>query len=297
MVRNSGVPSRYDLVLMDLQMPVMGGLMATSEIRKIPAYENLPIIAMTADAMVGVQEKCLEAGMLDFISKPINPDMMFETIEKWIVTKPNPGTADLPAIQKAEDVEIPIHDMEGVDIEDGLRHVAGNRKLYLELLTKFFRSNEHFAAIVKNKWLAGSADESLRMMHTLKGLSGNLGMLNLHEACKRSEKALGADGVDDVHAVLGPVEEQLNIVIRSLKTNLVKAETPVHEIELGKVLPMVDQLEKLLRDNDPEAVNVLKQIGRVNGYEKEFQEVSTLLQDYDFEKALEFLKIIKVNLK
>ncbi len=84
-VKDSGIPSKYDLVLMDLQMPVMGGFKATTEIRKHEEYKALPIIAMTADAMGGVKEKCLEVGMMDFITKPINPNQLLAVVQKWIV--------------------------------------------------------------------------------------------------------------------------------------------------------------------------------------------------------------------
>ncbi|HWA34589.1 MAG TPA: response regulator, partial [Cyclobacteriaceae bacterium] len=83
-VAESGNPSKYDVVLMDLQMPVMGGYAATQEIRKMEQYKNLPIIAMTADAMEGVKEKCIEMGMVDFLTKPINPSRMIEVIKKWV---------------------------------------------------------------------------------------------------------------------------------------------------------------------------------------------------------------------
>ncbi|MEX2231084.1 MAG: response regulator [Cyclobacteriaceae bacterium] len=83
-IKESGSPSRYNLVLMDLQMPIMGGYKATEEILKLEGYKNLPIIALTADAIAGVREKCLGVGMMDFITKPINPNQLSEVVHKWI---------------------------------------------------------------------------------------------------------------------------------------------------------------------------------------------------------------------
>ncbi len=80
MIKKSGMPSKYSLVFMDLQMPVMDGYKATTEIRKFPFYDSLPIVAMTADAVVGVKERCLEAGMQDFVTKPIDPGQVFKLL-------------------------------------------------------------------------------------------------------------------------------------------------------------------------------------------------------------------------
>lgn len=295
-VRNSGIPSKYHLVLMDIQMPVMGGYKATREIRKLPGYQDLPIIAMTADAMVGVQEKCLEAGMKDFITKPINPDRMLETIEKWIVRKNNiPETkGGLPLKIKSGPEKIPR--MEGLNIEDGLSHLGGNTTLYNELLNKFLNKHENFIAELKNKISTGSDEEINRDIHTMKGMSGNLGMIRLHETCQKAEEYLKDDKRDKFNGILQSLESEMNIVLQALRKNLVKNLNPNHQITLSKVKPLVDQMESLVRDSDPGALKVLKEIGNVNGYEKQFQQVKKFLENYDFDKALEFLMVIKSQL-
>lgn len=294
-VKASGIPSKYDLVLMDLQMPIMGGIKATTEIMKIKHYWDLPIIAMTADAMVGVQEKCLNAGMKDFITKPINPDLMLETIEKWIIRKGQIEEVQIP-YTRSKPLPVEIPSIEGINTESGLANVAGNTNLYLELLNKFLHKHENFVDEVTAQFNAGANEEAMRSMHTLKGLSGNLGMSALHETCKKTEQALKAGG-NNVGEILQPLQEELSILFQALRSKLVDKSPASHQLEPGNIMPMIDELERCLKDNDPEALGIIKDISRVNGYKKQFQQMEKLLENYDFDRALEFLGQIKSQIK
>ena len=132
------ISQEYDCVLMDLQMPVMDGYQATAELRKNPDYADMPIIAMTADAMVGVKERVISEGLNDYITKPFDPAVLWKTLMNWI----KPGNRPLPENYRAvsdycrdEDLDIPP--LEGVDLADGLNRVGGNKKLYKDLLIQF----------------------------------------------------------------------------------------------------------------------------------------------------------------
>jgi len=272
-------------------MPVMGGLRATVEIRKFPEYKDLPIIAITADAMVGVQEKCLEVGMLDFITKPINPGQMLETIEKWIPDR----TSALPIVQpeKAKHELVLIPALDGIDVQDGLGRLGGNGRLYFDLLIKFANDHERFIADLENKIRAGAQRDGRRLIHTLKGTSGNLGMIHLHEECKKAEEHLQNEKVDTFLDGLRPLESELNRIMDSLRRNLVKDSSFIETSALSEVKPKLSQLERLLKDNDPEAVNLLKQIGMIQGYEKQLEQLEKDLSNFDFEEALEI--VVEIN--
>src|SRR5664279_1013748 len=121
--------NEYDLVLMDMQMPVMDGVAATKAIRLNPRFLSLPIVAMTANAMDSDREMCLQAGMVDHVAKPIDPDQMFATIKKWIKAR-HPDAAAESTTAKVEAPGAPpavasIPEIEGVDLADGLKRVGG----------------------------------------------------------------------------------------------------------------------------------------------------------------------------
>ena len=132
--------AEYDLVLMDIQMPEMDGFQATAEIRKDARFRDLPILAMTTQALVGDREKSLAAGMNDHVTKPIDPDQLFATLAKWLGnSKTKPPRAGAPLVD--EEGRLPS-DLAGISVASGLRKAAGNERLYRNLLLKFRSTHE-----------------------------------------------------------------------------------------------------------------------------------------------------------
>ena len=124
----------FDVVFMDLQMPEMDGFTATKLLRRDPRLQKFPIIAMTAHALVEERQRCLDAGMNDHVSKPIDPDNLFATLLRW--AKPQPKQAVEPQatpVKTAAD-EVVLPEIAGINLADGLKRVAGNRRLYRDLL-------------------------------------------------------------------------------------------------------------------------------------------------------------------
>lgn len=289
-IKESGTPSRYDLVLMDLQMPIISGYKATEEIRKLEAYRSVPIIAMTADAMAGVREKCLEVGMMDFITKPINPNQLVEVVQKWI-KPPEKGTL-LEATPTGQPKFI-IPMVEGIDLKDGLGHLGGNSQLYYDLLIKFLDKNEHFISEVKKEFTSGDHEQGRRMIHTLKGMSGNLGMVRLHEICKKVEESLQHGPGDKFTHILRSLSDELQVVLESLRKNMVRKSARSHGMPLEEVRLMLTQMKGLLKNHDPEALYILKKIGMVRGYEKQMGQLEEVLNVYDFDAAAEIFAEIR----
>src|SRR5262249_35345168 len=138
--------SRFDGILMDCQMPIMDGYTATREIRKNPAWNALPIVAMTANAMAGDREKVLEAGMVDHIAKPLNVGTMFTTIAKWI----RPGSLRAQPTDASERAPAAVaggvpDTLPGIDVNAGLATTMRDQNLYVRLLGKFRDGWEDFS--------------------------------------------------------------------------------------------------------------------------------------------------------
>ncbi|MBF0162287.1 MAG: response regulator, partial [Magnetococcales bacterium] len=167
-----------DGVLMDVQMPVMDGITATRLIRQETRHAQLPILAMTANAMSGDRDMCLEAGMQDHIAKPVDPAALYATLARWIKpanpqpVPPEPG--DSAADPVAEESWV-LPEIEGLDSKAGLYRMGGNLKGYLALLGKFRRNQGEAEAAIRTALGTDDWETAERLAHTLKGVAGAIG--------------------------------------------------------------------------------------------------------------------------
>ncbi len=293
-VMSSGNPSRYELILMDIQMPVMNGYTVTKEIRKLEAYKDLPIVAMTADAMSGVKEKCLEVGMMDFISKPINPDQLHSVILKWAPVSRNKEATQAKGSDKRimKRFKLP-ESMPGMDIEMGLSQVGGNTHLYFELLVRFRDKYEDFIQELDLAFKTRKQDEIKRMIHTLKGVGGSLGMMELYKSCNRAEELVQQAGFNRSE-VSSLIAAELNPMILSLRMYLSNQEAyPVMDEEKSTdAKEALKKLKMLLEAHNPDAVGVIRDLRLIPAFEEALAGLSESMKTYDFEKALVFLNEI-----
>jgi len=210
---------RFDAVLMDCQMPVMDGYAATRALRQQPALKDLPVIAMTANAMVGDREAVIAAGMNDHIAKPIKVDEMFATLAKWV----RPGGAVVVGGEGSADVR---QALKGIDTHCGLANVCGNEVLYRRVLSLFREREADFAQRFKAARRAGDMEAATRAVHDLKGLAGTLGMHAVQEAATALER-LHLDGAREaeVEAQVHQVSRHLDEVVEELDELEIEAAT------------------------------------------------------------------------
>ena len=190
----------YDLVLMDMQMPVMDGVTATIEIRKLARYAGLPIVAMTANAMQRDRERCLAVGMNGFVTKPINPDELCAVLLKWI--KPQAAKAPIPvaavapaaapaAVATPTGTEAPqFLSVPGLDTVAGLRRMMGKKSLYIAMLKRYVDGQRNCAAELRHALDHDDWPTAERLAHTAKGVAGNIGAVRVPEPAQALELAI-----------------------------------------------------------------------------------------------------------
>jgi DNA-binding response OmpR family regulator len=194
---NAVKESNYDAVLMDVQMPVMDGYTATREIRNLKSeIRNVPILAMMAHAMAGDEDKSLQAGMNGHVTKPIDPDQLFSTLQKWL--KPSEERVQVqqpevpfgrPELDKTvlEEEELPAS-LKGFNLTDGLKRLQGNKRLYRKLLLSFATDYKPVANEIREALDAQDFDQAHSLVHNRKGLAGNLAATELQVAAVNLEK-------------------------------------------------------------------------------------------------------------
>ncbi len=183
----------FDGVLMDLQMPVMDGYIATQKIREQPRFKNLPVIAMTANVLVEDIQKAKGAGMIDVIGKPINVQEMYATMAKWIKIQDRP-MAPPSAIPRDADENGSLPDLPGIDKAVGLKVCADNVDLLRRILASFGESHNDLSEKFMAARQGADPGAAGRLAHTLKGLAGTIGAHDVAETAAALETACGKNG-------------------------------------------------------------------------------------------------------
>jgi CheY-like chemotaxis protein len=300
----------YDIVLMDMQMPVMDGIEATRILRANPRFETLPIIAMTANALVSDREMCLQAGMNDHIAKPIDPDQLFGVLLRWIKrpdgdgaglqewaeAKPAVMAAAAPVAGLAANGPLAI---DGIDVKSALKRTGGNRQRYESLLRRFAAQQATTVEDIRKALAMGDAATAERAAHSLKGAAGTLGVTALSEAAAKAETAVKmGQGID---TALTSLSAELGAAVGAIRAALPQ-DAPTNgggSRDPATVVEPLTKLKRLLETDDGEAADFMidarSQLAGVLTA-AEIETLSELVGDFNFESALKCLSSISDRL-
>jgi two-component system, sensor histidine kinase and response regulator len=287
-------PPPYDIVLMDMQMPVMDGHEATRAIRSDPRWDSLPIIAMTAQAMAEERDQCLSEGMNDHITKPIDPDLLYRTVLAFAGQRVVPRASAAPrGAAAAEPTGIA-----GVDTVDGLHRVGGNERLYHAMLRQYAEDQADTGTALRAALAAADMKTAERLAHTLKGVSATLGIKRPSEAAAVVEDRIRHGRLEGIEDDLMALEQATAAVIAAIRTALVQAAAP-RSTDLSAVLPLLRRLETLLLDSDGAALDCLLDAQEMLAQAltpEEFARLTREVQNFAFDAALVELRAITARL-
>ena len=302
---DAGLP--YDLVLMDMQMPVMDGLTALSRLREDPRNVDLPVVALTANVMAEERQRCLNAGMNGFVGKPVEPELLWRTLNQLIPLRGHmgqvPGAAVVPSKRPPPSAAPSIHDTAWLDELEasglihtalGLRHVAGQPAFYRSMLTLF--ADQH-SDDLQQLGVALDADDwntAERIAHTLKSVAGSIGATRLESVAAALESIIHQrENRSMVDAYLTQPTELLAALITVLKkiTPLPPSATPVVSSTPAETTRVCQQLIRLLGEMDFEAEAYFKRhgpllsatLGDAHGG------IQAAMAQFDFEQGLQLL--------
>ncbi len=285
----------FELVLMDLQMPEMDGYETTRRIRSQSRHAELPVIAMTAHAMADERQQCLSAGMNEHIPKPIDPEHLYTTLKRFL--KPAEQQSRPEQTARADDALIELPDnIPGIDLQWGLERVGGNRRLYLNLLQEFVSHHNGDGERLDAELKQGETEGARHTLHTLQGVSGNIGAHRLqqaaaalHERVVKDMPNLEEDWSVEFHDAFAELFSGLQLFLESSRERTAQVDaTGSQAADAVDAERLIQALDQMLTEGNPEAKRLFLSISEALSSEETqalMEQLSTQIREYDFDLA------------
>jgi len=287
---------QYDLVLMDIQMPNMDGLEASREIRKLKGeyFQNLPIVALSAHAMVGDMEKSLDAGMDDHVTKPINPDKLFEALVYYIHPKQN--SKELEKDQKNQNIVFKQKKTELIDYESGIYRAGNNQLGYLKILKSFCEKYKDFNHIIERLISQNNLVEAEKKTHEIKGVSGNIGAYELFKSSQEVDDLL-KESIIPQKVQLESFKEILNKTITQIQQiEYIENEISIKEFDPKEVLRLLQVIQENLEVNiveSEDALELLIPYVQEGYYKSKVDTIAQQIESFDTDLAMKTIQELR----
>ncbi len=291
----------FDLVLMDIQMPRMDGFQATALIHAMSGREKMPILAMTAHAAKEDRRRSLAAGMLDHITKPIDPEVLHQTLARFLPAAPE--SPRIP-VQKSPP---PLFDENPPEIDhrNGLRRVGHNRELYLDLLRTFIANHHETARGIAEAIAKQRYPEARHITHTLRGIAGNIGASPLAAAAARLDYALQRQQYDGLLPIVDGIADQLEhtvIVISRLLEHYPAEDTHPASAASGDYTALLNDIRELLEEGDAAVTEYLLELTHripeaLPNKQELVRRLSSEIAEFEFDAAINTLQLLRIGLE
>ncbi|OYW55042.1 MAG: hypothetical protein B7Y80_08770 [Hyphomicrobium sp. 32-62-53] len=289
----------FDVVLMDMQMPVMDGLTATQKIRELFPDLTTPIIAMTANASEADRKRCLTAGMVDHIPKPIDPADLFRTLLKWVsrpASDPSESAA-APAVQPPSGADR-LAAVPGLDIVKGLKCMSGSRTLYEKILRTFLTTQLNVANEIREALERRDDARAEQLAHTLRGVAGTIGASAVQDlAAKLEDGCKTRAPQDQMTADLAALKTEMDVLLSALQAAFHEEGSHVSAArDAPRPAASTEDLRRLLDlvlANDTEANAIL--INQAAAFRSRlgasvFEEILSAVESFDYDSAAPILQ-------
>lgn len=284
-------PGAVDVVLMDVQMPIMDGYEATMQLRKIPALKTLPIIALTAGAFKAQQDAAKNAGMNAFVAKPFNVDELLSVIQN--LTGCRDGDTPAPPVEQPSSVPVINNDLPGIDLKKAFS-VWSDLNAYKKILRKFINEHKNSSGAFFNYFMANDIAMAKTLAHKIKGAAGNLALVDVAKSSAKLEHA----NIDDWKTWLSEYNESIKVAIESIAvftTSLDEADTSnlaMPDASPETVVPILNTLLSALdKDTPDEATDIIAVLENILVGD-ELASLKECLDNFDFRGAEEQAHIL-----
>ncbi|CAK0768148.1 two-component system, sensor histidine kinase and response regulator [Azospirillaceae bacterium] len=306
----------FDIILMDIQMPGLDGYEATRYIRQDMGLVEIPIIAMTAHAMLGDRERCLAAGMNDHVAKPIDPTALQVVLERWLPQRRSfvsfSTVASMRSVSELMDPFTGI-DLDGIDLDAARRHVNGNSRLLLRILKDFVASHDDIIARLHAGVVNGQWREVYQIAHTLKGVSATFGAFDISLKASELEKIAARNGValpdNPLDCLVRSIKVTTDSICRSVSvpvsssSGVLAQKFVISKIDpqiVEKALEKVAFLQEMLEQGNPDSSDFSEELATLLSSSSSSFEAAMLVSRcagvFDFEDAIVALEKLRLSL-